>query len=41
MTGHRLACEGPDRAVDPRKVEDLKRWWRERRFAELEGSVEP
>jgi hypothetical protein len=41
MTGRRLSCEGPGGRVDPRELEDLKRWWREQRFAELVRCVEP
>ena len=41
MTGRGLSCAGPERTVDPGELEDLKRWWREKRFAELVGSVEP
>jgi HEAT repeat protein len=35
MTGRHLSCEGPGGGVDAREMEDLKRWWREKRFAEL------
>jgi HEAT repeat protein len=41
ITGRRLTPKGPAGAVDPNEIEDLKRWWRERRFAELVRSVEP
>jgi HEAT repeat protein len=41
ITGRRLTQKGPGGVVDPREIEDLKRWWRERRFAELVRSGEP
>jgi hypothetical protein len=49
ITGRRLSCNGRNRAeggvdpgeVDAGEIEDLKRWWRERRFAELLRFVEP
>ncbi len=41
ITGRRLSCKQPDGGVDPGEIEDLKRWWRERRFAELVRFVEP
>jgi HEAT repeat protein len=41
MTGRRLSSERPDGHLDPAEIEDLKRWWRDRRFAELVRFVEP
>jgi HEAT repeat protein len=40
IRGRRLSYKEAG-AVDPGEIEELKRWWRERRFAELAGSVEP
>jgi hypothetical protein len=41
ITGRQLSCQWPEGGVDPGEIEDLKRWWRERRLAELVRSVEP
>jgi HEAT repeat protein len=41
ITGRSLTSSGPEAGVDLAEIEDLKRWWRERRLAELVRSVEP
>jgi HEAT repeat protein len=41
ITGRQLICGGPDGRVDPGEIEELKQWWREKRFAELVRFVEP
>jgi HEAT repeat protein len=41
ITGRRLSCNGPEGGVDPGEIEDLKRWWREKRCSELVRFGEP
>jgi HEAT repeat protein len=41
ITGRHLSCQGPEGGVDPSEIEDLKRWWRETRCAELVRFGEP
>ena len=36
ITGRRLSIPAPGGGVDPGEIEELKRWWREKRLAELE-----
>lgn len=41
VTGRRLCTVGPAGVVDAQEIEALKRWWRERRFAEVLRSLVP
>lgn len=41
ITGRPLSRKGPEGGVDPGEIEDLKRWWKEKRCAELVGLVQP
>jgi hypothetical protein len=41
ISGRPLSCAGPGGVVDERDIEDVKRWWRNRRLAELVRCVQP
>src|SRR5262249_49719745 len=39
LTGRRIMASGMDAIVDKEEVEDLKRWWQDKRFRDLSGST--